>query len=484
MTRSILSLVLVGLTALVATTSTANAATPCTAYAGLIDSDADGYCEFVGAATAATSGWSGKVDCDDSDATVYPGANEIVSDGVDQSCSGADLVLPVSDPAFARYVANSYGGSTPKAETFVAEYDRCKAATGRCTVNDVKGTFDITDPSVDVFIDVYTSTSKVLRKDGVREVVTLDEASHYQQGAGGSTSVYRGPSKATRLAEATAVVTPLLDTEKEARLAADAMHDSRLDEVESGISSIQTSNVTRDALITQALDGVDSNLLAIEAETEARAEADRILSENDTVLAGRIAINTANVDQQGASGVAVNVGIAGGLNTQRERIVYEETIRGPATGLIGFDAAIHVDLDQAIVGPFATVAWGNDGSGSGADTSSLVGFEALGDVSDSGHHVGGFGAWRNTHSMSNMLDTAVPANGACGGGSYRYQANSAGPVTVSPWLRVGPCYETYADKSARLADDGSTEIVVDGGSGFGMTAMGGLSFNITSVRDR
>ena len=31
------------------------------------------------------------LDCDDNDATVYPGAQEITSDGIDQDCNGDDL---------------------------------------------------------------------------------------------------------------------------------------------------------------------------------------------------------------------------------------------------------------------------------------------------------------------------------------------------------------------------------------------------------
>ncbi|TXG35065.1 T9SS type B sorting domain-containing protein [Seonamhaeicola maritimus] len=64
------------------------------------DSDGDGYGD-INMTTQACSAPSGYVDdssdCDDTSASVYPGAQEIPNDGMDQDCNGSDLVIPDTD---------------------------------------------------------------------------------------------------------------------------------------------------------------------------------------------------------------------------------------------------------------------------------------------------------------------------------------------------------------------------------------------------
>ena len=55
---------------------------PCT------DFDGDGYDDIS----------CGGTDCDDSDSSVHPGAEEVCGDGIDQDCDGGDEICPLDDP--------------------------------------------------------------------------------------------------------------------------------------------------------------------------------------------------------------------------------------------------------------------------------------------------------------------------------------------------------------------------------------------------
>ncbi len=67
------------------------------------DGDGDGYGDDSGVVVATEcedpgDGYStSSDDCDDTEASVYPGATEVVSDGIDQDCDGADSTEPDSD---------------------------------------------------------------------------------------------------------------------------------------------------------------------------------------------------------------------------------------------------------------------------------------------------------------------------------------------------------------------------------------------------
>ncbi|HMC01973.1 MAG TPA: MopE-related protein, partial [Flavobacteriaceae bacterium] len=65
------------------------------------DSDEDGFGDESAIAENSCSPVSGKVadntDCDDTMDTVYPGAPEIINDGIDQDCDGSDQTLGIDD---------------------------------------------------------------------------------------------------------------------------------------------------------------------------------------------------------------------------------------------------------------------------------------------------------------------------------------------------------------------------------------------------
>ncbi len=449
-------------------------------------------------------------DCDDAQAAKSPKLTEVVGDGIDNDCSGADLAFPASfgtgsvqSATIARFQANEYKGRVYTDNRLVLEFDRC-TASAQCEVDLVQGDFRIKEASADDYVwgDAYKGTTKVIAADGdfeVVEIVAWENAQHIisekAEAAKPKKAVYTGPSKATRKAEATEVATAIVEGEAEKRLEGDIELGHRIDDVE-------TANETRDGLMNDLFAADDLLTEAVVNESEQREEGDRLEAQArqraDAVLAAdiedarvaRSALRTeqtrqaSTVTELSTSGFAINGGVIGGVQLQRELTASGDTLRGPAMGNVGFDMTVHLDLDDALIGGFGSAMWGSDGSGSGADEAYLLGFEALGDIKDSGHHLGGFAAYRHTEGHSNLLDVNVPADGGCVGASYRYQAPNAGHITVSPFARVGVCGEVYGSKGWQDGADGDLNLVVTRGQGIGATALVGVSFSATSVLDR
>jgi hypothetical protein len=77
------------------------------------DADGDGYGDIdspVVSCSAAVGTVSNPDDCDDTLASVFPGAPEVESDGIDQDCDGEDLEAPLHTGSEPGWYHGNYGG--------------------------------------------------------------------------------------------------------------------------------------------------------------------------------------------------------------------------------------------------------------------------------------------------------------------------------------------------------------------------------------
>jgi hypothetical protein len=76
------------------------------------------------AGDADADGWFAPADCDDADASVFPGADEVAYDGVDQDCSGSDLT-DVDGDGFdgAAHAAGGAAGASGRGDEDAADCD-------------------------------------------------------------------------------------------------------------------------------------------------------------------------------------------------------------------------------------------------------------------------------------------------------------------------------------------------------------------------
>jgi hypothetical protein len=213
-------------------------------------------------------------DCNDSESSIFSGAPEVVGDGIDQDCAGGDLVLPVTEQVFARFVAAEYGGVLTTAENFVHEYGACNAAA-ECTVDMVNARFVITDSDY-VFQDLKDNRTGVLHcgKDG-REVVTAVAWSHAPRCSSRSGGGI-GKSTVIRLAEET--VTAALATYDE------------------GIQAQFAEVTAQQAALERRVDGIER----MAAENQGNIASNREDIARNTAAIGGLQTWKAGVDQTNA----------------------------------------------------------------------------------------------------------------------------------------------------------------------------------------
>jgi hypothetical protein len=136
----------------------------------MIDTDGDGIKDFMEARLgtdptvfdldADGDGYPSTLDCNDNDPTVYPGAPEILNDGIDQSCNGYDLTIGIRSIELkgsrnysltvvatsmlgenAALVLEGYGpmAYNPRKDEWVARINKIEAAPQDVTVTGVEG---------------------------------------------------------------------------------------------------------------------------------------------------------------------------------------------------------------------------------------------------------------------------------------------------------------------------------------------------------
>lgn len=98
------------------------------------DNDGDGYGSIL--------------DCNDNDASIYPDAPEVCSDGIDQNCSGADLVCNTWEcQEYTTYNINHYYASPRRATVWYVYYQYHYYATGNGQELALTGPYAVTTVS-------------------------------------------------------------------------------------------------------------------------------------------------------------------------------------------------------------------------------------------------------------------------------------------------------------------------------------------------
>ncbi len=393
-------------------------------------------------------------DCDDGHKSIHPGATEVVGDGTDQDCNGSDLTMPVTDVVWKRFIANEYKGRAPSVAVFAAEYARVTAASSRMSIDAIDGKFKVSDPDVDAFRDIYIGTSKVLGTDGIREIVTLEEASHFR---GGSASGGGGVSTKTVIKLADKSAEKAVKVETEARLKWQVEREGEL------------------AGITQAVnthgEDIEKNAEAIEAEAEARADADEVQDRDIKAAkdAADGAVSTANsMASRGTliEGYALAGALVGSPVTDDD-----DFARQPLGGGVGAGINIGADLEESRVNAFVDAFIGGDG-GAGPAHSEAVGIEIVPDDGILGiDRLGGFLAYSQRSSQPNALETQVLGRNPLIGISYvsTFSPNAKNGAHGLFQVRLGVGPEFLGIAGDHVSDEvgvaGRLTIAIGGGIG-------------------
>lgn len=436
------------------------------ALAATVDVNGDGSKDYIDIGVR-----SKDYDCDDAHATVSPKLTEIVGDGIDNDCSGADAVYPVADAVAKRYLANS---GTAGPVQFIAEYRVCSASI-QCEVDDVAGTFKIKPEFEDThrFVDVFVKDSVTLRNHGQkadgREVVTNEQYEHFR-GSGGSASGSGTGVGKTYVDKSAEVLRKETGALREEMLKADSDADRRLDTIETGNTG-RDNELNRLAAVDTVLEGrIAANEQAIADEAATRASED----ERIEGIANSAVIRVNSIASHGSLFEAGAIG--GGISHRPLETSGGDEIRGGVIGGGGFELRAGVDAEDWQTAGFGQFSFGSDGQGTGSDTGLLIGADVLIDAGSV--ELGPFVAYLRSEDHVNLLDVSVIENGGLVGITLQGDSARDSATRVVPFARLGVGVGYYGTRGSN--QNGSTVVSNYGGLGL---AQVGVRFGAGALED-
>ena len=477
--------------------------------AAVLDADGDGYYIIVDAAQLVDingdgsqnkDDFIGKPDCKDSNAGVNPAAKDFPGNKIDEDCNGSDLA-PVS-PELRKQLTrtNQWRGDYVSA----MEVSRCPVGVDDtiCFLNVTGDTAVFTTGDGIVFADGCKdgTTAGVLGatlsqcipgQDGIREPLTVEVA-----GLLGARAGYGGGSgvSSTKVAEIETTSNDALalaeDAMEEAEQNAEAIEevkqtaeansdainimvdeneqrDTRLDEVEEDVDNHDLTLYGDGTENNTGLTGSVGDLWSLgnelsgdvsDLEETTKDHEERIDDLENEGNFTQVYVGGTVIGQQAVPGVVANE------DEESVDIVYGPWSRGAAAPGVTVGVRVGHESEMGRHNGFVEYSLASDLTVSGQrDASHIVagGYEILGDVQDSGIHIGGSAQGFAHMAGGEVMGSNVVSYGAMVGPVLCKESQGAGTsFQVDTCLKVGVGAETYGHRQDVLVDqngDGDLE---------------------------